>query len=296
MSRWKALPAELDPQVRQLVVRLRRLKDHGGLSMRQLGARTGYSPKSWERYLNGRSLPPREAVEAMARISGDDPTRLLALHEVAAEAWEGRRGRASAPDAEATAAPDTDVPAAPETDVPAAPDTDVPAAPEPEDPPAEAEGARRHGRPLRIALVAGAVALLLAVSSGILLTVRLMDGDGDGGDGGRTVAAPLVSSPDASAPASDAASPPAYTCTLRRIDGRWYAGNSRTQDAIVGNGQAGPDVAEAQCLLRRAGFSPGGIDGIFGPLTERAVKRLQKRAGLVVDGIIGPHTWKALRR
>ncbi|MFD0545067.1 peptidoglycan-binding protein [Streptomyces mexicanus] len=37
------------------------------------------------------------------------------------------------------------------------------------------------------------------------------------------------------------------------------------------------------------------MDGIYGPLTENAVKRLQKRAGLVVDGIVGPHTWKALR-
>ncbi|MCX4882707.1 Scr1 family TA system antitoxin-like transcriptional regulator [Streptomyces sp. NBC_00847] len=98
MSRWRALPAELDSPVRQLVVRLRRLKDHSGLSLRQLAARTGYSPKSWERYLGARSLPPREAVEALARIGGEDPTRLLALQEVAAEAWG--RGRNTAAVAE----------------------------------------------------------------------------------------------------------------------------------------------------------------------------------------------------
>ncbi|WP_405577285.1 peptidoglycan-binding protein [Streptomyces sp. NBC_01190] len=32
-----------------------------------------------------------------------------------------------------------------------------------------------------------------------------------------------------------------------------------------------------------------------GPLTQRAVKVIQERSGLVIDGMIGPHTWKALR-
>ncbi|KOU60828.1 peptidoglycan-binding protein [Streptomyces sp. MMG1533] len=266
MSRWKALPAELDPRVRQLVVRLRRLKDHSGLSLRQLAAKTGYSPKSWERYLGGRSLPPSEAVEAMARIGGDDPTRLLALHEVAAEAWGDGRAGASAPEA---------------------------ATVEPEILSAGAESARLPGRSLRIALVAGAVALVLAISSAVLLVVRL-----DGG-GGEAAAAPLVSSaapaPESPAPESSAPTASTYTCRVKRSDGRWYAGNSRTQDAVLGDGHAGPEVAEAQCLLQRAGYSPGGIDGIFGPLTQRAVERVQRRAGLVVDGIIGPHTWKVLR-
>ncbi|MFE9443384.1 peptidoglycan-binding protein [Streptomyces sp. NPDC006602] len=263
MARWKALPEELDPRVRQLVVQLRRLKDHSGLNLRQLAAKTGYSPKSWERYLSGRSLPPPEAVEAMARICGDDPTRLLALHEVAADAWGNGRAGVSAPEA-----------AAPEILSAGAP-----------------ESARFPGRSLRIALMAGSVALVLAISSAVLLVVRLNNGDGDDG---AVAAAPLVSAV-ASAPRSPARTAPPYTCRLKRTDGRWYAGNSRTQDAIVADGEAGPEVAEAQCLLRRAGFSPGVVDGIFGPLTERAVKRVQGRAGLVVDGVIGPHTWKALR-
>jgi len=260
MSRWKALPAELEPPVRQLVVRLRRLKDHSGLSMRQVAAKTGYSPKSWERYLGGRSLPPPEAVAALARIGGEDPTRLLALHEVAAEArgkgWVG------------TAVPE-------------------PAVPEPEILSADAESTRHPGRSLRIALVAGAVALVMAVSSAVLVAVRFQDH----GSGRATRTTPLT----ASAPVSAAPSPPAYTCRLERIGGRWYAGNSRTTEADVGYGSAGPEVAEAQCLLRRAGFSPGGIDGMFGPLTQGAVKAFQRHTGLDVDGMVGPHTWKALR-
>ncbi|MFG2343349.1 peptidoglycan-binding protein [Streptomyces phaeochromogenes] len=295
MSRWKALPGELDPRVRQLVVRLRRLKDHSGLSLRQLAAKTGYSPSSWERYLGGRSLPPREAVEAMARIGGDDPTRLLALHEVAAEAWgEGRAGTSApeGPDArDATEVAGTAGAAG------AAHTVEVAGA-------LQAAGAddtgpynlsapneeTRQGRSLRVALVAGSVALVLAVSSAVLLAVRLTDGDS------RASANPLGSAASSVSPSASPSGPRTYACEVERIDGRWYAGNSRTRDAVLAEGLAGPEVAEAQCLLRRAGFAPGVVDGIFGPHTKSAVEQLQKRAGLVVDGIIGRHTWGALRR
>ncbi|MFB6933138.1 peptidoglycan-binding protein [Streptomyces chartreusis] len=273
MSRWAALPAELDPRVRQLVVRLRRLKDHSGLSLRRLAARTGYSQKSWERYLGGRSLPPREAVEALARAVDEEPTRLLALHEVGAEAWRNGRREATAGEPEQLVAP--------------------------EGLSAETTGPRSPGRSLRVALVAGAVALVLALSTAVLLVVRLSGGDpaqpaspllATGGQSSPAVSASMP--PSASAPPSA----PAYTCRPERVDGHWYAGLSRSRDAILAGGHAGPEVAEAQCLLRRAGFSPGVIDGIFGPVTERAVRQVQRRAGLVVDGIIGPHTWKALRQ
>lgn len=32
-------------------------------------------------------------------------------------------------------------------------------------------------------------------------------------------------------------------------------------------------------------------DGIFGPLTEEAVKEFQEKNGLTVDGIVGKNTW-----
>ena len=36
------------------------------------------------------------------------------------------------------------------------------------------------------------------------------------------------------------------------------------------------------------------VDGIFGPITEEAVKEFQKINNLSVDGIVGPKTWNAL--
>jgi transcriptional regulator with XRE-family HTH domain len=277
MSRWKKLPAQLDPCARQLVIRLRRLKDHSGLSIRQLAARTGYSPKSWERYLGGRTLPPREAVEALARIAGDDdPTRLLALHEVAAEGWGSPQHREPEPEPESEPEPE------PGMELLSA-GAENPAAP--------------HGRSLLIALVAGAVTLVLAVSSAVLITVRIMNDNNDGDHDNNSGSATAATAPLAAPPASPSPAPtqPPYTCRLKRVDGLWYAGNSRTREDTVVYGNVGVEVAEAQCLLRRAGFSPGGIDGEFGPLTLGAVKALQKHAGLHVDGMVGPHTWKVLR-
>ena len=53
-------------------------------------------------------------------------------------------------------------------------------------------------------------------------------------------------------------------------------------------------VRELQRSLARAGNNPGPIDGRYGPLTERAVRRFQAEHGLQVDGIVGPHTSAAL--
>lgn len=61
-------------------------------------------------------------------------------------------------------------------------------------------------------------------------------------------------------------------------------------------GLVGWDVSVLQFLLARRGVATGGIDGVFGWRTARAVKRFQARAGLHVDGIAGPVTRKALVR
>jgi hypothetical protein len=53
-------------------------------------------------------------------------------------------------------------------------------------------------------------------------------------------------------------------------------------------------VRGLQLRLRRLGFRPGPIDGLFGPLTEGAVERFQVAHGLPGDGVVGPDTRKPL--
>jgi hypothetical protein len=55
----------------------------------------------------------------------------------------------------------------------------------------------------------------------------------------------------------------------------------------------GPEVADLQMRLRRAGY-PLHVDGDFGPATRRAVLAFQADHGLAADGVAGPHTRAAL--
>lgn len=61
-------------------------------------------------------------------------------------------------------------------------------------------------------------------------------------------------------------------------------------------GDEGQGVTMLQKLLIENGESlpKYGVDGDFGAETLKAVKSFQKKHGLVVDGIVGPKTWKAL--
>ncbi|MER5836039.1 DUF2690 domain-containing protein [Streptomyces sp. NPDC002130] len=87
MPRWKALPDELDPQIREFTSQLRRLVDRGGLSIASVADRTGYSKTSWERYLNGRLLAPKGAIVALAEVTGTNPVHLTTMWELAERAW-----------------------------------------------------------------------------------------------------------------------------------------------------------------------------------------------------------------
>ncbi|MGP3773811.1 DUF2690 domain-containing protein [Streptomyces sp. SDT5-1] len=87
MPRWKALPEELDPQVKEFAGQLRRLVDRSGLGIAALADRTGYSKTSWERYLNGRLLAPKGAIVALAEVTGTNPVHLTTMWELAERAW-----------------------------------------------------------------------------------------------------------------------------------------------------------------------------------------------------------------
>src|SRR5882724_1044840 len=87
-GRRRPLPAELTQPEREFFGELRRLTDTAGFSYRTLEELTSsfkptadnpsfYSKSQWSRWLNGQSLPPRNAVRKLADI--------LAAEDVAAD-------------------------------------------------------------------------------------------------------------------------------------------------------------------------------------------------------------------
>ena len=59
---------------------------------------------------------------------------------------------------------------------------------------------------------------------------------------------------------------------------------------------ASANVAALQAGLFARGLYTSNVDGLRGPATSAAVRALQRRAGLVIDGIPGPRTRRALGR
>lgn len=53
-------------------------------------------------------------------------------------------------------------------------------------------------------------------------------------------------------------------------------------------------VKRIQHELARKGFDPGPVDGVWGRMTENAVRKFQLSKGLVADGIVGPDTSEVL--
>jgi murein DD-endopeptidase MepM/ murein hydrolase activator NlpD len=71
-------------------------------------------------------------------------------------------------------------------------------------------------------------------------------------------------------------------------------GRPRLGSRVISQGARGWDVAALQFRLWRRGYSPGGVDGVFGPATGAALVRYQQAAGLVADGLAGPATIRRL--
>ena len=65
-------------------------------------------------------------------------------------------------------------------------------------------------------------------------------------------------------------------------------------EALSGPGSRSNEVRQIQRALKNQGFYNGSVDGIYGSLTESAVRQFQASKGLSVDGICGTDTLRAL--
>ncbi|WP_406185387.1 helix-turn-helix domain-containing protein [Streptomyces sp. NBC_01006] len=153
-----------------LFAEMRRIKDASQLSYNRLADKTHYSRSSWERFLNGKQVPTRIAVEEFAAAAGADPEPLLALLELAVVRDEAPAEEAAVRTAERPGP------------APSASPVATPGAPESE----EGTAVQRFAWPRILRTAAGVLAGALL---GSLLTVFLIEPAGAGTAQGPTAGA-----------------------------------------------------------------------------------------------------------
>ncbi|WP_328310766.1 XRE family transcriptional regulator [Streptomyces sp. NBC_00442] len=265
MPRWKALPDELDPQVREFASQLRRLVDRSGLSVAAVADRTGYDRTSWERYLGGRLLAPRAAVVALAEVTGANPVHLTTMWELAERAWsrsEQRRERTvEAMRADrARAAPEE---AGLEGPPPGTARAQAPGAGLADRPPDPGRAGRVRGAPAAggppggpgrgrriVMFVGGVVGALLVIASAVLLTgLGKSENSGRSADPGASGTAPVPAGPPSPSRPSPAVPLPAgVKCVAASCAGRDPELMHCTDRLVrtVGSAKAGAAVVEVR--------------------------------------------------
>jgi N-acetylmuramoyl-L-alanine amidase len=84
--------------------------------------------------------------------------------------------------------------------------------------------------------------------------------------------------------------------TSRALRDATYRLGGRPLAYLVSQPITGDDVFALQERLLELGYDAGRPDGAFGPQVERALRNFQREYGLVVDGICGAATIRALRQ
>ncbi|MCA0172784.1 peptidoglycan-binding protein [Bacillus sp. RAR_GA_16] len=70
--------------------------------------------------------------------------------------------------------------------------------------------------------------------------------------------------------------------------------SSNTYSGTLRYGDRGSSVTSLQSQLKSKGYYNYSVDGIYGSITQQAVRSFQSANGLSVDGIAGPNTFSAL--
>ncbi|MPZ84217.1 MAG: hypothetical protein GEV28_28975 [Actinophytocola sp.] len=83
--------------------------------------------------------------------------------------------------------------------------------------------------------------------------------------------------------------------SVKRAVREYVEGGPAQGRAVLRRGhEDASEIRYLQELLTYRNFSPGRVDGDFGPVTEAAVKAFQASHGLTDDGKVGRLTWEAL--
>ncbi|MFD3375429.1 MULTISPECIES: DUF2690 domain-containing protein [unclassified Streptomyces] len=157
------------PERARLAAALRDLRTRTGLSMVGLAERTAFSKSSWERYLNGKSVPPRDAVRELCRLASEPEGRCLALWEIAESEWSGRAAQARPTDTPAEAPAEAPM-TAPE---PVPSERSAPASRSERSAPASRDETRAGHRGAAVAVLASVCAVVVG---GVAITLFLVLG------------------------------------------------------------------------------------------------------------------------
>jgi len=84
--------------------------------------------------------------------------------------------------------------------------------------------------------------------------------------------------------------------TYQTLRGATFHLGSRPLAFLISSPVHGDDVFALQDRLTELGYDAGRPDGMFGARTEKALRSFQRDYGLVIDGICGPATVRALRQ
>ena len=86
------------------------------------------------------------------------------------------------------------------------------------------------------------------------------------------------------------------TCKLL-LNKKNIVSNNQKDDEIVNvEDSYSQEIYDAQVKLKNLGLYTSTLDGINGPGTKRAIKQFQEKAGLNIDGVVGPLTIAALEK
>jgi lysozyme family protein len=108
-------------------------------------------------------------------------------------------------------------------------------------------------------------------------------------------AAGVFSSDNAGAPPVTTSTAPVTTVTVS-TPATTAASATPAPEQPLSPGATGEQVKALQRALASLGYSPGKVDGTYGPSTQSAVEQFQAANGLAADGTVGPQTLAALQQ